>query len=84
MRAPAGPPGFAQLGEPGIDCEDDEEEEEEWQGHPHPPYKPSRRPKPHKHWVISRFNPSHKPSQGVPARPIPFLIFDLRRSEDYV
>src|SRR5437016_13729701 len=32
-------------------------------GHPHPLFKPSRRPKAGKHWVISMFNPTRPPSR---------------------
>ena len=49
--------------------DDDDEEEDLKQGYPLPLFKPSRRPKAGKHWVISMFNPSHKPSQGVPVVP---------------
>jgi len=45
--------------------DDDDHEEDLRQGYPHPLFKPSRRPKAGKHWVISMFNPS----QGVPRRP---------------
>ena len=68
--AAPGSSGFSERHEQKrSDYEDDNDEEDLRQGYPHPLFKPSRRPKAGKHWVISMFNPSHKPSQGVPDVP---------------